>query len=220
MSTHVREHHSLLAVPEKKALVWIATRLPAWVNSDHLTLIGLTSMIAAGLAFAAARWTPWTLPLVVVALAANWFGDSLDGTLARVRNKLRPRYGFYVDHVIDLIGALFLLGGLALSGYMNPFVALGLLVAYLMVSAEVFLATHAQGVFRMASFGFGPTELRIVLAVGALCLFRDPHVNLGAFGSYRLFDFGGVIAIAGMAIALLVSAIRNTRSLYLAETVR
>jgi len=220
MSTHVREHHSLLAVPEKKALVWIATRLPAWVNSDHLTLIGLTSMILAGLAFAAARWTPWTLPLVVVALAANWFGDSLDGTLARVRNKLRPRYGFYVDHVIDIIGAFFLLGGLALSGYMNPFVALGLLVAYLMVSAEVFLATHAQGVFRMASFGFGPTELRIVLAIGALYLFRDPHVNLGAFGSYRLFDFGGVIAIAGMATALVVSAIRNTRSLYLAETVR
>jgi len=220
MSAHVREHHSLLAVPEKKALVWIATRLPAWVNSDHLTLIGLTSMIAAGLAFAAARWTPWTLPLVVVALAANWFGDSLDGTLARVRNKLRPRYGFYVDHVIDIIGAFFLLGGLALSGYMNPFVALGLLVAYLMVSAEVFLATHAQGVFRMASFGFGPTELRIVLAIGVLCLFRDPHVNLGASGSYRLFDFGGVMAIAGMAIALVVSAIRNTRSLYLAETVR
>jgi len=220
MSTHVREHHSLLAVPEKKALVWMATRLPAWVNSDHLTLIGLTSMFVAGLAFAAARWTPWTLPLVVVALAANWFGDSLDGTLARVRNRLRPRYGFYVDHVIDLIGALFLLGGLALSGYMNPFVALGLLVAYLMVSAEVFLATHAQGVFRMASFGFGPTELRIVLAIGALCLFRDPDVNLGALGSYRLFDFGGVIAIAGMAIALVISAIRNTRSLYLAETTR
>jgi len=220
MSAHVREHHSLLAVPEKKALVWIATRLPAWVNSDHLTLIGLTSMIAAGLAFAAARWTPWTLPLVVVALAANWFGDSLDGTLARVRNKLRPRYGFYVDHVIDIIGALFLLGGLALSGYMNPFVALGLLVAYLMVSAEVFLATHAQGVFRMASFGFGPTELRIVLAIGALYLFRDPQVSLGPFGSYRLFDFGGIIAIAGMAIAMVASAIRNTRSLYLAETVR
>ena len=99
-------------------------------------------------------------------------------------------------------------------------VVLGLLVAYLMVSAEVFLATHAQGVFRMASFGFGPTELRIVLAIGALCLFRDPHVNLGALGSYRLFDFGGVVAIAGMAIALVISAIRNTRSLYLAETTR
>ncbi len=220
MSAHVREQHSLLAVPEKKALVWIATRLPAWVSSDHLTLIGLTSTLAGGLAFAAARWTPWTLPLVVVALAGNWFGDSLDGTLARVRHRLRPRYGFYVDHVIDIVGALFLLGGLALSGYMNPLVALGLLVAYLMVSAEVFLATYAQGVFRMASFGVGPTELRIVLAIGALYLLRDPHVNLGALGSYRLFDVGGVIACAGMAIALVVSAIRNTRSLYLAETVR
>lgn len=220
MVAHIREHHSLLAVPEKRALVWMAARLPAWVSSDHLTLIGLTSMIVAGLAFAASRWTPWTLPVVVTALAANWFGDSLDGTLARVRNRLRPRYGFYVDHVIDIVGAFFLLGGLALSGYMNPFVALGLLVAYLMVSAEVFLATHAQGIFRMASFGFGPTELRLVLAAGALCLFRDPHVDLGVLGSYRLFDFGGAIAIAGMAIALVVSAVRNTRSLYLAETTR
>jgi phosphatidylglycerophosphate synthase len=175
-------------------------------------------MLVAGAAFAAARLTPWTLPVVAVALAANWFGDSLDGTLARVRHRQRPRYGYYVDHVIDIVGALFLLSGLALSGYMNPFVALGLLIAYLMVSAEIFLATFSQGVFRLASFGFGATELRLVLAIGTLYLFRDPHVSLGALGSYRLFDFGGVIAIAGMAVALVVAAARTTRSLYLAET--
>jgi archaetidylinositol phosphate synthase len=220
MAAHVREHHSLLAAPEKKALVWLAERMPAGITSDHLTLLGLLSMIVAGLAFAAARVAPWTLAIVPVALAANWFGDSLDGTLARVRHRLRPRYGFYVDHVIDIVGALFLLGGLALSGYMNPFVALGLLVAYLMVSAEVFLATHAQGVFRMASFGFGPTELRIVLAIGALSLLRDPRVDLWTLGAYRLFDFGGAIAILGMGVALVVSAVRNTRTLYLEETVR
>jgi phosphatidylglycerophosphate synthase len=176
-------------------------------------------MLVAGLAFMAAHWTRWSLPVVVLALAANWFGDSLDGTLARVRNRQRPRYGYYVDHVIDIVGTLFLFGGLALSGYMNPFVAMGLLVAYLMVSAEVFLATHARGVFRMASFGIGPTELRIVLAIGALALLGDPRVSLGSFGAFRLFDVGGVIAIAGLAVSLVVSAIRNTRSLYLDETV-
>lgn len=217
--SHVREHRSLLAAPEKRVLVWIAARLPRWVTPDHLTLLGLASMLVAGLAYWAACWTPWTLPMVVVALATNWFGDSLDGTLARVRNRQRPRYGYYVDHVIDIIGALFLLSGLALSGYMSALVALGLLVAYLMVSAEVFLATHAQGVFRLSSFGFGPTELRIVLAIGTLCLFADPRVPLGSLGAFRLFDVGGVVAIVGLALSLVVSAVRNTRALYLAETV-
>ncbi len=218
--SHVREHRSLLAAPEKRVLVWIAARLPRWLTPDHLTLLGLASMLVAGLAYWAARWTPWTLPIVVVALAANWFGDSLDGTLARVRNRQRPRYGYYVDHVIDIVGALFLLGGLALSGHMSALVALGLLVAYLMVSAEVFLATHAQGVFRLSSFGFGPTELRIVLAIGTLCLFADPRVPLGSLGAFRLFDVGGVVAIVGLALSLVVSAARNTRALYLAETLR
>ncbi len=218
--SHVREHRSLLAAPEKRVLVWIAARLPRWLTPDHLTLLGLASMLVAGLAYWAACWTPWTLPIVVVALATNWFGDSLDGTLARVRNRQRPRYGYYVDHVIDIVGALFLLGGLALSGHMSALVALGLLVAYLMVSAEVFLATHAQGVFRLSSFGFGPTELRIVLAIGTLCLFADPRVPLGSLGAFRLFDVGGVVAIVGLALSLVVSAARNTRALYLAETLR
>ena len=217
--SHVREHRSLLAAPEKRVLVWIAARLPRWVTPDHLTLLGLASMLVAGLAYWAACWTPWTLPIVVVALATNWFGDSLDGTLARVRNRQRPRYGYYVDHVIDIVGTLFLFGGLALSGFMSPVVALGLLVAYYMVSAEVFLATHVQGVFRMAFMGFGPTELRIVLAIGTLSLLRSPWAHVGVLGTHLLFDVGGVVAIAGLAVALVTSAIRNTRALYLAETV-
>ena len=121
--------------------------------------------------------------------------------------------------MIDILGTLFLVGGLALSGFMSPVVALGLLVAYDMVSAEVFLATHAQGVFRMAFMGFGPTELRIVLAAGALSLLRSPWTHMGVLGTHLLFDVGGVVAIAGLAVALVTSAIRNTRALYLAETV-
>ena len=218
-ATHVREYKSPLAGPEKRLLVWMAHRLPRWIHSDHLTLVGITSMLGAGLSFWAGRWQPWTLVLVVVFLALNWFGDSLDGTVARVRNQQRPRYGYYVDHVIDILGTLFLVGGLALSGFMSPVVALGLLVAYDMVSAEVFLATHAQGVFRMAFMGFGPTELRIVLAAGALSLLRSPWTHMGVLGTHLLFDVGGVVAIAGLAVALVTSAIRNTRALYLAETV-
>ncbi len=217
VAEHVREHRSLLATSEKRTLLWIARRLPGWVTSDQLTLLGMLSMFAAGGLFWAARWNRAALPLVVVALAMNWFGDSLDGTVARVRNKQRPRYGFYVDHVIDVLGILALTGGLALSGFMNPLIALGLLVAYLMVAAEVFLATHVLGVFRLSNLGFGPTELRIVLSIGALYLLRSPFCTVAGMGPFRLFDVGGVVAIAGLGAAFLVSAARNTRDLYRAE---
>jgi archaetidylinositol phosphate synthase len=218
-AAHVREYRSPLADGEKRLLVWIAGRLPAWVTSDHLTLLGITSMLGVGAAFWLSRWYPLALVFVVVALALNWFGDSLDGTVARVRNRLRPRYGYYVDHVVDITGTLFLFGGLALSGHMTPIIALGLLVAYMMVSAEVYLATHAHGVFRMSFLGFGPTELRIVLGIGALYLLKTPHTNLFGLGTYLLFDVGGLVAIAGLALAFVVSTVRTTRALYLAETV-
>jgi archaetidylinositol phosphate synthase len=214
---HVRKHESFLADAEKRTLVWMARRLPRWVNSDHLTLLGLISMFLAGISYWAARWNKLTLALVVVFLATNWFGDSLDGTLARVRDQQRPRYGFYVDHVIDIFGILFLLGGLALSGYMTPVIALGMLVAYLMVTTEVFLATHSHGVFRLAFMKFGPTELRILLAIGTLYLLHRPWVNLGHWGPYRLFDVGGIIGSIGLMFALVVSSIRNTIVLYRAE---
>ena len=122
-----------------------------------------------GASFVLAAANPATgATLVVLSLLLNWFGDSLDGTVARVRNRQRPRYGYYVDHIVDIVGALALFAGLANSGGMQPVIALTLLVAYVAAMAEVFLATHVTHVFRLASFGFGPTELRLVLAVGAL----------------------------------------------------
>jgi archaetidylinositol phosphate synthase len=214
---HVREHRSILAGVEKAALVWMAERLPQWINSDHLTLLGFSAMLLAGGAYAMAHNNRLALLIVVGALAINWLGDSLDGTLARVRNRQRPRYGFYVDHVLDMVGTFFLLGGLALSGYMHPLLALGMLAAYETVAAEEFLATHVRRVFRLSFLGIGPTELRILLAVGTLYLLYKPTVHLGDLGVFRLFDVGGVAAIAGLAFKLTVSAIRNTHALYLAE---
>jgi phosphatidylglycerophosphate synthase len=215
---HVREHTSLLAGAERRLLVRVAGRMPRWIHSDHLTLLGFGAMLLGGLSFWAASRNRFALIAVVAALILNWFGDSLDGTLARVRNRQRPRYGYYVDHVIDLIGTFFLLGGLALSTYMTPFVALGTLIAYLMVEAEVYLATHVRGVFRLAFMKIGPTELRIILAAGTLYLLHKPWVELPVVGRRLLFDVGGVVAIAGMAAALAVSSLRNTRALYRAET--
>lgn len=214
---HVREHGSVLAAVEKKALMWMAERLPLRLNSDHLTLLGFAAMLMAGIAYWAASRNKLALWGVVIALAVNWFGDSLDGTLARVRNQQRPRYGFYVDHVLDMVGTFFLLGGLALSGYMSPLLALGLLVAYLMVAAEEYLSTHVQSVFHLSFLRIGPTELRIILAIGTVYLLHKPWVQLGAIGVFRLFDVGGIVAIAGLVLKLVVSAVRNSRALYLAE---
>ena len=209
MAEQTREHRSFSAAIEKRALIAIARRLPAAIHSDHLTALALLAVAMAGAGFALAHWDVRALWVVVVGLALNWFGDSLDGTVARVRKVERPRYGFYVDHVLDIVGATLLFAGLAASGFMTPLIALAMLVAYLLVSGEVFLATSVHGVFRMSFSGVGPTELRILLAIGAIALFRDPHVDLGGLGRLRLFDFGGLIAIAGMVVALTVNIVRN-----------
>jgi phosphatidylglycerophosphate synthase len=209
MGDHVRHHRSLLAAAERQLLIRIASRLPARVNSDHLTALALAAMVMAGAGYALARVDVRAVWMVVLALALNWFGDSLDGTVARVRRAERPRYGFYVDHVLDIVGITILMAGLASSGYMTPLVALSFLVAYLLVSGEVFLATAVRGVFRMSFAGVGPTELRILLAIGTVALLGDPHVDLGAFGRVQLFDVGGVVATAALGATLVVAVVRN-----------
>jgi archaetidylinositol phosphate synthase len=211
---HRRVNTGVLANLERRALLWIAHRLPARMHSDHLSAIGLGGMLAAGAAFAAGGTHPWALPMVCPALAVNWFGDSLDGTLARVRNQQRPRYGYYVDHVLDVIGTAFLFGGLIAGGHISPAVGLMLLAAYFAVMAEVFLATAARGTFRMSVIGVGPTELRLVLAAGALALLRDPQVAIPGLGTFQLFDLGGIVATVALVITFLVSSVGNGRALY------
>ena len=207
---------SLLSPFEKRVLLWLAARMPSRINSDHLTGLALAAMLGAGAGFWWSSVTPLGFGVVVLCLAINWFGDSLDGTLARVRKQERPRFGFYVDHVADLAGTAALLGGLALSGHMTPVIAMLLLAAYFMVSAEVYLAAHSVGRFRMSLFGVGPTELRILLAIGTAVLAVHPSAEL--FGvTFKLFDAGGVIATAGLAGAFVVSAASNTRELARAE---
>jgi len=211
-----RLQQSFTAEIERRALAWLAARLPAWVQSDQLTLLGFVSMFFAGTCYAAARWNRIGLLLATVCLALNWFGDSLDGTIARLRNRQRPRYGFYVDHMIDTSGGLFLMGGLAFSGVMDWRIALGMFIAFLMLSIETYLATYTLGSFRLSHAKLGPTEIRILLAAGSLVLWLHPAARV--WGTpYRLFDFGGLIAIAGMGAMFLAAAIRHTRDLYRME---
>ena len=215
----IRLQESFTSRAERRALLWLAARLPSRVNSDHLTGLGFIAMILAGASYAFTRTNRAGLLLATLFLAVNWAGDSLDGTLARLRNQLRPRYGFYVDHMIDTLGGLFLMGGLAISGLVDWRIALGMFVAFLMLSVEVYLAAYTLGTFRLSFAKFGPTEIRILLALGNLVLWINPATRV--FGSsYRLFDVGGIVAIACMALMLVVSTICNTVKLYRAETAR
>ncbi len=219
--THIRQHNSMLAAAEKRVLVWIASRLPRWITSDHLSALGLAAMAGAGAAFCIAQVDPAAgASLVVLCLLLNWFGDSLDGTVARVRNLQRPRYGFYVDHVIDLAGTALLFAGLAVSGYMSPLIAALVLAAFFLVSAETYLATHARGVFTMAFLGVGPTELRILMAAGAVAVVHAPTVSVAGLGPVLLWDLGGAIGAIGMAATFVITSTKNVRALYLEETRR
>src|SRR2546421_436918 len=196
---------SVLATGEKRLLIWMAERTPAWINSDHLTALGFTAQLLTGLSYAMSKSSkPWLIAGIGF-LALNWLGDSLDGTLARVRDQQRPRYGFYVDHILDSIGSVALMGGLALSGYMSPAMAVGLLVLFLLLSIQSYLATYTLGEFRMSFWSFGPTELRVLLAIGNLAVLRWPTVLHG----YRLFDIGGAVGVAGMTAMVIFFTARN-----------
>lgn len=204
-----RVQHGLFTPLEKRSLPWMAARLPRWIGSNHLTLVGFVSLIGVGGSYWYAHTSRAGLLLASLFLVSNWFGDSLDGTLARVRKKERPRYGFYVDHILDACGSVFVFGGLALSGYMDARVATALLVAYLLLSAESYLATYAVGTFRLSFAAFGPTELRLLLIAGNVALWMNPNK--------MLFNVGGAIGAVGMVVALVWSIARHARQLYRAE---
>jgi phosphatidylglycerophosphate synthase len=213
---HKRVQESLLAPLERRALQWFAKRMPGFINSDHLTVLGLAAMALAGGFYYLAKWDPWYLHLVNVAIILNWFGDSLDGTLARVRNKLRPKYGYYVDHILDNFGVLFVVVGLSLSGFMSEKVAFPFLIIYFLLNINIYLATSSLGVFQISFNKMGPTELRIALMIGNLVLLSKPVVHL--FGQpFLLFDIGGVVAIGILSIITIVSTLKNTRTLYCME---
>ncbi len=207
---------SLLAPLEKKCLIWLAHHMPNWVNSDHLTFLGFIGIILAGVSYWLAHWNKYALLLVILGLAVNWFGDSLDGTLARVRKKERPRYGFYVDHLLDAFGQLFLLGGLALSGYMHERLAIGLLLAYYLLSIHVYIVTHTFGTFHLTFWKLSTTELRIILSIGNIIILFYPKVKI--FNKpILLYDIAGVFVITVMGVMMISYSVKNLMLLYRSE---
>jgi archaetidylinositol phosphate synthase len=211
-----RKQQALTAALEKRALHWMAERAPRWVTSDGLTLLGFGAQIGVGACYALARYDRRALLLGIFFLALNWLGDSLDGTLARVRRQERPRYGFYVDHMVDIFGATALMGGLAWSGLLHEATAAAMLVGFLLLAAESYLATYTLGCFELSQGWFGPTELRILLAAGNLALLSSPYATV--FGHrLLLFDVGGGIAAAAMFAMAVSVGVRHTAELYRKE---
>ncbi|HEU5341569.1 CDP-alcohol phosphatidyltransferase family protein [Edaphobacter sp.] len=215
-ATAQRVNQSLTAALEKRALTWMAERAPRWLTSDQLTALGFAAQIGAGAGYALSRYDHRFLLLVAVCITLNWFGDSMDGTLARVRHQQRPRYGFYVDHIVDILGAVALMCGLGLSGFAHWWVTIAMLVAFLLLAGESYLATYTLSRFELSQGLFGPTELRILLIAGTLALLRDPHAHI--FGhNVLLFDLGGAIAAACMFALVIVLSMRHTAQLYREE---
>jgi archaetidylinositol phosphate synthase len=214
--TAPRVNQALTASMEKRALQWMAERAPKWLTSDQLTALGLGAQIGAGVCYALAQYDRRALLLVIVFVVLNWLGDSLDGTLARVRQQQRPRYGFYVDHMVDIFGSVALMCGLGFSGLLHWQVAIAMLVGFLLLSSESYLATYTLSRFQMSQGIFGPTEIRILLIVGNLALLRSPYSTL--FGhKMLLFDLGGTIAAVSMFAMVIFTAVRHTAQLYREE---
>jgi len=211
-----RVNRSLTASAEKRALEWMARRAPKWLSSDQLTLMGVTAQIGAGVCYALAGYNRYALLGVILCIALNWLGDSLDGTLARVRRQQRPRYGFYVDHMADVFGAVALMCGLGCSGFLHWQTAVAMLVAFLVLSSESYLATYTLSRFQLSQGFFGPTEIRILLIIGNLALLRNPYATLLGH-KILLFDLGGAIAAIGMFAMAILITLRHTAELYRQE---
>jgi phosphatidylglycerophosphate synthase len=199
-----RVQTSLLAASEKRVLVWLATRLPRWVTPDQLTFLGLVAMVGIGVAYYLSARHYGYLLAASLGLMVNWFGDSLDGTLARVRKMERPKYGYYLDHLVDAFGTSFMLLGLAYSGFMSPPLGIALLTLYLIMSINVYLATHTVGVFNISFARLSPTEGRILLIVLNISLIFVKEVRLF---SWRVNILDAIAGITGSL--LLVLSLRN-----------
>ena len=203
----VRIQTSILNAAEKKVLVWIAQRLPRWMTSNHLTFIGMFGALVVALGYAlSSRDIQW-LWLASLGFVINWFGDSLDGSLARVRNEQRPVYGFFLDHNIDCINEMMMFVGVGLSPLMNLDITLVVLALYLMLSVSVYINAHLKNEFKLTYGGLGPTEFRIIVIIVNTCFIfirplRDFLWTPSAFGTVWAFT---VMDIVGIAIALILT---------------
>jgi len=204
----------ILSEAEKRLLVWLVDRLPRRLLPDHLTLIGIFGSVLVTLAYILANQSPAWLWLANLGFVINWFGDSLDGTIARVRHIQRPRYGYYLDHLTDAFSTLAIGLGLGLSPYMLLSVGLAIVIGYLILSINIYLESQVLGDFRFGYGVLGPTETRIILILlNSLALLVGP-IPFEVFGvGATIFDLFGLGTVLVMTAMLTRRVIRNLRNL-------
>jgi len=215
-----RVNQSVLGALERPTLAWIAQRLPLWILPDYLTVVGFVGAFLAAAGFVLSCWSMLWLWLSCVGLVANWFGDSLDGTLARLRNRERPRYGFFIDHTSDMFSNVILFLAIGISPCAHFAVACLGLITFLMAFVYTMIGTHVRQRMRITYFGFGPTEIRALLIIGNILVLEfgviDVHQWVAPYLSFDWFSIHDVVisfmALAG-AMLLAFLAIREARLL-------
>lgn len=211
---HERTSRFLLSPFEQVVLPRMASALPQWVKPDHLTLLGLAAATGIGVTYILSKQNAAWLWLANILLIVHWFGDSLDGTLARVRKAERPRYGFYLDHLTDAYSTLVIGLGLGLSPYMTLAVGLSIVISYLILSINVYLETYIFGKFSSSYGKLGPTEVRVLLILLNIAAIIHGILPFTIWGiNITLFDIVGFAAAIGMLILLIQRAIQNLRTL-------
>lgn len=205
---HKRLSTSLLSFLEKPIVRWLCQRLPVWVTPDTLTVIGLLGALVVGAGYLLCRYNPAFIWLASFGLFLNWFGDALDGNLARYRKVERPRYGFFIDHSVDAIAEFAVMLGVALSGYVNFTLALFSLIGYFMVSVVVIAYTFVSGEFRISYGGISPTEVRVLIILSNTLIFFIGKPMIELFGlRFGLYDGILVLVITilyGICIGLVI----------------
>ncbi|MDD4961663.1 MAG: CDP-alcohol phosphatidyltransferase family protein, partial [Candidatus Marinimicrobia bacterium] len=205
---------TLLSFVEKPLLQWLVARLPRRVKPDHLTILGLLGSLMTGLGYYLSSYHNAFLWLSSFGLFVNWFGDSLDGTLARYRKIERPRYGFYIDHAIDTITMVLIGIGAGLSPYARFDIALFALIGYLMMSILVYLNTFVSGVFRISFYGFGPTEIRIfIVLINTIIFFHGAGQFHFRGMEISVLDIAAIFMTAILFIFYIVSVIVDGKKL-------
>jgi archaetidylinositol phosphate synthase len=216
--SYTRVQQSWLAAGERRLLVSIATSLPRWVKPDHLTLLGVAGSLLCGAGFAASFFSPHLLWLVPAGLVVNWAGDSLDGSLARVRGTERPKYGFFVDHTSDIVSQVFIFMGLALSPYVRFETGCLLLMSYWLAAMFTFIRTIAVQVFQISYFGIGPTEIRIGLVVYVFSLLTLGPLPVGTgIGVLSVMDMLAMLIFAVVLVSFIVMLLSEARRIGAAE---
>ncbi len=212
--SHRRVNDILLGPLERPALRWLAAHMPVWVNPDILTGVGILGSVVTFLGYWLTNINANFLWLASLGLVINWFGDSLDGTLARYRKIERPKYGFFVDHTVDAMSTLLVVFGLGLSPYVRFEIACLALISYLLMSVLVYIRTYVDGVFKISYGKFGPTEVRLIVIIANTVIYfvGNPVITLW-FGAISIYDLIAGIVAALLAVIFVFSTIKQAREL-------